>query len=223
MGPRVASVWLQALAGLEPVRAARLKAGVLSDYRSHDEAEQLLVHRPVGPFRGPWTIALGALGKGGVAQFRDFRTPAKEDGFQVCAKLSPDGRFVAYMGGRYREGRMQSSEILVRTYPDGRGPWRVSRPGEVAKQPRWSPAGDEIFYVAATDQLIAAKVKLEPVFTVAGHEDLFRSEGLAGHAMPMYDVSPDAQRILLLESAPVEEARLWMSRNWFEEIPGRDR
>ena len=111
--------------------------------------------------------------------------------------------------------------MFVRTFPEGDGPWQVSRSSERAVQPRWSPAGREVFYVVG-DTLVAAEVFTEPVFSVGRRREVLRSEGLLGSFAPQYDVSRDGQRFVLLEPVAQEKPTLQVTLNWFEEFRGRE-
>ena len=60
---------------------------------------------------------------------------------EVQAKLSPDGRHLAYVtneSGQY--------EVYIIRFPDASGKWRVSSEG--GAQPRWSQDGRELFTCA---------------------------------------------------------------------------
>jgi len=59
---------------------------------------------------------------------------------EAVATFSPDGRYVAFCSTL--TGR---EEIYVAEFPRGDGQWRVSELG--GTQPRWSPTGNEPFYV----------------------------------------------------------------------------
>jgi len=58
--------------------------------------------------------------------------------------LSPDGRFVAYES--LETGRR---EIVVRSFPDGKGRWDVSREG--GHEPLWSPEGDRLYFMSLSN------------------------------------------------------------------------
>jgi len=95
-------------------------------------------------------------------------TPAKE----TRAVLSPDGRWIAYRSDT--SGRM---EIYVQPFPSGSGRWQVSSAG--GNFPRWSPAGDRLFYVeehergTASDRMMAVSVETEPELALGVPEPIF--------------------------------------------------
>ena len=71
------------------------------------------------------------------------------------AQFSPDGKWMVYQSDK--TGR---DEIYLRPFPGPGEEWPVSTGGGI--QPRWSPKGTELFYVAADDKLMAVSVKFSP-------------------------------------------------------------
>ena len=87
---------------------------------------------------------------GGYERLPIAETPYDE----LSAHLSPDGRLVAYESnesGRY--------EVYIQPFPEGEGRWQVSSRG--GSQPRWSGAGNEIFYVL-DGTIMAVTVRTSP-------------------------------------------------------------
>jgi serine/threonine-protein kinase len=76
--------------------------------------------------------------------FDVVKTPANEQN----AQFSPDGRWIAY-----QSDKTGGFEIYVRPFPGPGADLRVSSNG--GAQPRWNPRGQELFYVAADDRLMA--------------------------------------------------------------------
>ena len=76
--------------------------------------------------------------------FDVVKTPANEQ----HAQFSPDGRWIAY-----QSDKTGGFEIYVRPFPGPGADVRVSSNG--GAQPRWNPRGQELFYVAADDRLMA--------------------------------------------------------------------
>jgi len=138
------------------------------------------------------------------------------DSDQVGAKLSPDGRLIAYasnQSGRY--------EVYVREFPAGGGPWQVSARG--GTQPRWRRDGKEIYFVEG-DTLVAAAVETAPRFAAARREPLFQCQGcLEGHSH-QYDVSADGRRFVVTESVgDTRKPAIRVVQNWFAEFRQRPR
>jgi Tol biopolymer transport system component/DNA-binding winged helix-turn-helix (wHTH) protein len=130
-------------------------------------------------------------------------------------KLSPDGRYVAYVSDVSGE-----FEVYVESFPEGGGKAAISKNG--GTQPRWSPDGKELFYVEG-DTLLAVSVTTTPSFSVGSTTPLFRHPTLYDHTpYPQYDVSNDGQRFILAEHAgelPMPKIRV--VQNWFSEFQRR--
>jgi Tol biopolymer transport system component len=109
------------------------------------------------------------------------------------AKLSPDGRWVAYMSDETRQ-----SEVYVQSFPAPGGKWKVSVNG--GSRPVWSRDGKEIFYIAADRKLMAAPVVRGTKFQTGAPTPLFDTRMTSAR---LYDVSPDGRRFLLV--SPIEE------------------
>jgi Tol biopolymer transport system component len=123
------------------------------------------------------------------------------------AQFSPDGRWVAY-----RSDESGRNEIYVVPYPGPGGKWQISSAG--GNLPRWRRDGQEIFYIAPDNKLVAAGVKGESGnFEVGVVKPLFqtRATGLRQE----YDVSADGQRFLVITaqeeaaSAPITVVLNW--------------
>ncbi len=132
-------------------------------------------------------------------------------------KLSPDGRYVAYVSNESGE-----REVYVQRYPDLGGKRRVSTRGGFA--PRWRRDGKELFFVQA-DTLVAVPVSASPELNFGEPEELFQSPGLSyrnDNVIP-YDVFPDGERFVHLE--PVDDTvrhSIRIVQNWYEEFRDRE-
>lgn len=115
--------------------------------------------------------------------------------------LSPDSRWLAYVSEV--SGR---PEVYVRPFP-GPGPRvQVSRDGAV--EPRWAHSGTEIFFRSLrpdgrpgedTAFMEAAVVSTDPTFRVQSIQTLFGTSGyVRGPAVPLYDVTADDQRFIMV-------------------------
>jgi Tol biopolymer transport system component/DNA-binding winged helix-turn-helix (wHTH) protein len=131
-----------------------------------------------------------------------LETPARES----SAKLSPDGRHVAYVSDE--SGR---DELYVREFvPRGRK-WPVSANG--ASQIRWSRDGRELFYSEA-GTLIAVPVSFAGGFSAGTPKRLFSHPAFTDQSNPHYDVSPDGQQIILPERVGEQERVIHVLQNW---------
>ena len=126
------------------------------------------------------------------------------------SRLTRDGRHLVCKAQGNDEWRFE-----VHTFPEGRGPWQVSLPGERTDWLLTSPVRNEIFYNSGGD-LVVAEYVTEPVFRVVKRKKLFRLRGRE------FEIAPDGETFILLE--PFEEDRpvLRVTQNWYEEFSGRD-
>ena len=138
-----------------------------------------------------------------------LRTPFSER----QAKLSPDGRFVAYSSNE--SGR---SEIYVRPFPEGGAVIVSGNGGETA---RWSRDGRELFYVEGRVTLVSVPIITGSTFSVGSPTTLFDHPSLARRWSPQYD-TVDAERFLLAEPLEEAQAQIRVVLNWYEEFRDRD-
>jgi serine/threonine-protein kinase len=135
------------------------------------------------------------------------RKPAPFAPGQTAGMFSPDGRYiVSNSSGQH--------EVSVRPYPGPGGPWQVSREGGV--EPLWAHSGREIFFRSG-DAMIVAKVETTPTFHVVKSELLFRGRFLRG-GRANYAVSPDDQRLLMVQEPELPAVTVNVVLGWLEEI-----
>lgn len=143
----------------------------------------------------------------------------EEGSGETTPVLSPDGRWLAYTSDV-----SGTNEVYVRPFPAVESAQvKVSVDGGVV--PLWSHDGSELFYVRSDGTLMAAAVRYEPSFRVAGREPLFALGGrFAGNINEYrWDVADDGRFIMVSVGAtggPVEDA-LILVRNWFTEVRER--
>ena len=154
-----------------------------------------------------------------------------EDGFEsrpflqtsfteTQSRLSPDGRFVAYLSDESGRG-----EVYVRPFPQGGGKWQVSANG--GDHHRWSKDGRELFYVEG-ETLMAVVVSTTEGFSAGSAKPLFEHPGLAEGNSSTFDVSADGQRFVVVEDLESEEGEaakplsIHIVENWFEEFKDRE-
>jgi serine/threonine protein kinase len=130
-----------------------------------------------------------------------------------AAALSPDGRWMAYVsdeGGR--------DEVFVAPFPDvASGKWQISAGGGGA--PAWSHDGTELFYVGASNELMAARYQeAGGSFVVTDIQSLFSTSGLImGVNNTSYAVAPDDDRFLAISLGNREAGLVWV-QNWLAEL-----
>ena len=130
---------------------------------------------------------------GEISQLTD--TPFNER----TPRFSPDGRWLAFMSDE--SGR---DEVYIQSYPDAALKTAISTNGGV--EPAWSRDGRELFYWTLDGgTMMSVRVDYEPSLAVTVPVPLFsgrfeRFGAIVGH--PNYDVSPDGERFIMMESAP---------------------
>ena len=135
-------------------------------------------------------------------------------GFVRHARLSPDGRWLAYSSDHSGQ-----PEVYVRAFPRGTGEIRVSSNGGV--EPTWRGDGRELYYVDLHRTLMAVPVDVAPSFRFSQPIALFPTRirpsvapGLLGRNQ--YDVSPDGSRFVVSE---LDEPQLTVIVNWPSLLP----
>jgi serine/threonine protein kinase/Tol biopolymer transport system component len=155
------------------------------------------------------------VARGGPFQPQVFlSTPSGESN----PKLSPDGRFVAYVSNESGQ-----REVYVRPFPSGDGRWQVS--GSGGEQPRWRNDGKELFYVENDTMMMAVPASTGQKLTFGQPQMLFESEDLnfRGGAQTQYDVSADGQRFLTSTFADTDTSpTIHIVLNWSEEFRDRE-
>jgi Tol biopolymer transport system component len=147
------------------------------------------------------------------------------DYVETQAKISPDGRWMAYVSNESGNG-----EVYVRPFPEvNQGRWQVSTKGGVS--PLWAPNGRELFYFSEDDGSVAAVgVETAPVFKPGTPKKLFsRSPYLGGGATPgtPWDIHPDGKRFLMMKlpgtgpSTAAGPRKINIVLNWTEELKQR--
>jgi len=115
-------------------------------------------------------------------------TPFVEAG----ARLSPDGRWVAYTSNETGQ-----SEVYVQSFPVPGHKVIISSGG--GRDPAWRGDGRELFYWQG-DRLMAAQLDPTLPLSVRGREPLFRAGYVVG-AHANYDVRADGQQFVVVTDA----------------------
>jgi Tol biopolymer transport system component len=127
------------------------------------------------------------------------------------AQISPDGRFVAYSSDD-----SGTTEIWVRTFPDGGGPWQISRGGGV--EPRWGENGKELFFRRLNQQIAAADITTDPVFQAGMPHALFTaniSGAGGGNRNPRWAPTADAKKFVVVVADRLDDlGPLTVEVNW---------
>jgi serine/threonine-protein kinase len=133
------------------------------------------------------------------------------------AAFSPDGRYLAYTS--VDTGRR---EVYIRAYPRQGGRSPVSAGG--AREVVWAKAGELFYRNETNERMFTATVSTRPALAIGRPRELFarRYFGGGGAPRPLYDVTADGRRLLMLQPASDEQPhtapRLVIVQNWFAEL-----
>ncbi|MEO5988176.1 MAG: protein kinase [Candidatus Eisenbacteria bacterium] len=135
---------------------------------------------------------------------------------EFSGRLSPDGRFLAYVSDE--SGR---EEVYVQTYPDRNEKWQVSTRG--GDDPRWADSGKELFYLSPDQQLMSVPILLQPTFDPGAPQALFNSRVmLPGQQRSHYGVTSDGGTFILFTPASTRtRPTTTVVVNWTAEITKR--
>jgi len=165
-----------------------------------------LVYR-TGPGRDAYTRNIMYLERGDTTP----RTFLATDADEVNPKISPDGRWLAYVSDE--SGR---DEVYVRPFPGPGGRWQISTDG--GTEPLWSHAGREIFYRSRDGKLVSAAVTIGATFSVGQRRVLFSTaEYKTDRDHTLYDITPDDQRFLMIKQTGGSRSVV-VVLNWFAEV-----
>jgi Tol biopolymer transport system component len=149
-----------------------------------------------------------------------LQTTARE----AAPSISPNGDWLAYVSDQ--TGRF---EVYVERFPELGERRQISTSGGIS--PKWSPAGEELFYRRTSNDgsMMSVTVDFEPVFTPGIPEVLFEGNYVRGGTTGRrhYDVSPDGERFLMIrltgaiESVEGSAAPITVVLDWFEELKDR--
>ncbi len=138
----------------------------------------------------------------------------------VWSEFSPDGRYIAYQS---TEGR---TEVYVRPFPEvDSGRWQISTAG--GTRPVWSRNGRELFYLDASNTLIAVPVDTSgSTFSAGKPAKVLDAKYPTPFPPRQYEVSPDGQRFLMLKDSAQSDpgttpASMVVVEHWFEELKQR--
>ena len=130
------------------------------------------------------------------------------------ARFSPDGRWIAYASN-------ESGKFQVYVIPSSRtaGKQQISSAGGL--QPVWRRDGKELFYLALDNTLMSVPITLSKEgVEVSAARQLFRLPRLVGGAgnFTAYDVAPDGQHFLALETPQSTSPIITVITNWTAEL-----
>jgi serine/threonine-protein kinase len=138
-----------------------------------------------------------------------------------AVSLSPDGRWIAY-----KSDETGTTEVFVRPFPDtDGGKWQISSSG--GRAPLWSRDGRELFYLNASNDMMAVRITTSPAFVADEPAVLFRvPDDLLGMETEWYtpwDVARDGRFIMARTVADGEagDRAIIVVENFLEELRAR--
>ena len=193
----------------DPVPLSSLEQGGDELTPTSVSADGLLAVRRDSPGQG-YEIGSVELATGG--SWQPLVTGA---GLVSNAQFSPDGRFVAF------EIWVDAiPQIFVEPFPPSGQRWLVTAGS--GRSPRWSRAADELFYVEGDGRIMVVPYRWEKGTFVAAEPDLLFEHPILdpGGGGPLFDVTPDGQRFLLIEAQNLSRGEIVVVENWFAELEG---
>ncbi len=119
---------------------------------------------------------------------------------QAGARLSPDGRWLAY-----ESDESGTFEVSVRSFPELGERRQISVGG--GRQPRWRGDGKELFFVSPDRKIMAVEIRPGSPFEAGAPRALFQTRILPQvEARNHYDVTADGQRFLVNSRRPEDAA-----------------
>jgi len=127
---------------------------------------------------------------------------------ETDARISPNARWLAYVSDE--SGRW---EVYAQSFFSTGGKWQISSNG--GTQPQWSHDGNELFYVASDQTLMAVPVHADDSLDPRAPKPLFQLHLPNDAISSSYDVAPDDQRFLVSTLVGEEvSAPLTVVINW---------
>jgi Tol biopolymer transport system component len=196
---------------------------------SGSTSEELLLKTSGAKFPTDWSsdgklilyTELSAKGKNDIwiLPLEGDRTPKPfllDDFNEFGAKLSPDGKWIAYSSDD--SGQQQ---VYVQPFPGPGGKYQVSTAG--GSHPKWRRDGKEVFYLSSDGKLMAVEVKAGSTFEVLTAKPLFDThvKGLASMGLDSrdnYAVSGDGQRFLINDETQTSSPPITVVLNWTADL-----
>jgi len=154
---------------------------------------------------GPASGEVWAISRGGEEKL----FPVVQNGPFVAIQpaLSPNGKWLAYVSDE-----SGSFEVYVVPFPHGTGKWQISSGG--GTWPRWSHSGNELFYRGIGNLMSAQISEKQGNFVVGKTQELFKVNAGRGGLGPMYDVTADGRKFVIVEQTEQDAAPLTVVVNW---------
>ena len=131
---------------------------------------------------------------------------APVDASQYDGNFSPDGHWLAYFS--YESGR---PEVYVVPFPGPGGKYQISRAG--GWNLRWG-SKNQLYFLTTGNQLVEADLNLTPQALQVKALRLLFQMNLLDEAAPLFDVSADGRRFLMVTPARAESNSIGLVLNW---------
>jgi DNA-binding winged helix-turn-helix (wHTH) protein/Tol biopolymer transport system component len=142
---------------------------------------------------------------------RHVDTLARAPVSEPDARLSPDGRWLAYSSAQRRSDRR---EVFVQSVSRP-ATYRISTNG--GKRPRWRADGKELFYLAGDATLMSVPINTASIGLESGAARPLFPTGLASapEGLQSVGITPDGQRLLMaVPEDPADAQSLVVVSNW---------
>jgi serine/threonine-protein kinase len=160
-----------------------------------------------------WSLRLDDAGRPGQPQPL-IDTPY----YEKRPAFSPDGRWLGYISNE--SGTWQ---VYVRPFPEAGGKWQISSETESISNlcVRWSRSSQELFYRPVPGRMMVVSYSVDGDTFRAERPRLLFQAPLDDGSWPDWDVTPDGQRFVALQSAGEAEIvpyEAFFVTNWFDEL-----
>jgi len=201
------SAWIRRADGTGTAQPA-VPGDTRLDEITFDPSMRYTVVRTEGTAQGTRHLLIVENGKDTVP-----RTLIESPFDHFAPALSPDGRWLAYVSDE-----SGAFEVYVRPFPNvGDARYAISTGG--GQEPLWRRDGKELFYRTARGDMYAVPVTPGPVFSHGVPQPLFTNGSLAPDSYHRaYDVSPDGNRFLMINSGGRDVPTLQVVFNWRTEL-----
>jgi tRNA A-37 threonylcarbamoyl transferase component Bud32 len=146
---------------------------------------------------------------------REPRALIRETKNQLRPRLSPDGRWLAFVSDR-----SDRREVYVQAYPQATGRWQVSAEG--GDEPVWASSSREIFYRIG-NRLMSVRIEPGQTFRATPPRLLFEGDYISGEPTIDYDVQPGDKRFVMIRAAEATRPTTHINivLNWAQELNTR--